>query len=232
MAQGGGGGGVGGPSEGPEDNIVCYLSSHSWNQVTQKHICNLGIAYLLPFREKLPKVGWKRRHDSLNIVWWIIEKTEIILSKLGKSQEQLTWLPICGSIYSYHSKCHILHSFKSKCYFRNFRSSPAEQRAKVKVTRGGERGETTAEWRSWRSCRLTDMRGGGWRPSRLVNISHYGPLVSCFVHVYLSQTCHNLTVISNWISSNTSGMACKCKGWGMEDGQGWPSVYRAGGRGA
>ena len=136
----GGRGGVGGPSEGPEDNIVCYLSSHSWNQVTQKHICNLGIAYLLPFREKLPKVGWKRRHDSLNIVWWIIEKTEIILSKLGKSQKQLTWLPICGSIYSYHSKCHILHSFKSKCYFRNFRSSPAEQRGKVKVTRGEKEG--------------------------------------------------------------------------------------------
>ena len=42
---------------------------------------------------------------------------------------------------------------------------------------------------------------------------------------------------SNWIPFSTlticsSGLACQCQGGGLEDGQGWSPVHRAGGRGA
>ena len=98
-------------------------------------------------------------------------KTFLVVSELIKyvsCSYSMIWI-IWQELFC-HSKYNLLHSLASKCYFRNFCSSPAEQREKVKVTRGKKEGGEphSAGWRSWRSCRLTDMRGKGWKPSRYI----------------------------------------------------------------
>ena len=135
----------------------------------------------------------------------------------------------------------------STSYFRNFRSSPAEQRESESELDKGEK--ETAEhsanllnfsqhsgWRWWRSCKLTNMRGRDLKPSRCVNTSDMAAL--CFVLYQLTYFgSRHQSLNSNWIPFSTlticcSGLACQCQGGGLEDGQGWSPVHRAGGRGA
>ena len=84
----------------------------------------------------------------------------------------------------------------SKSYFRNFRSSPAEQRESESELDKGEK--ETAEhsanllnfsqhsgWRWWRSCKLTNMRGRDLKPSRCVYTNDMAALCFVFVPAHL-----------------------------------------------